>query len=1855
MKKRLFCTLIIALMMALLTVTASAATATGTCGAEGYSVTWSLTNDGTLTISGNGPMKDFSDSPPWAGYADSITHVEVKNGVTRIGMSAFESFTALKTANLAASVKEIGMYAFIGSGLIDFPEAPGVETIDDYAFASCKSIIGIDLPEGLKSIGYRTFYNCTDASYVIIPSTIENITYEAFYQCKYLNQVHVADLAAWCALDFAPPYYTGGTYQGNPLWYSNALYLNGVKVTDLVIPEGVTELGNYVFVGASFNSITLPSSLKQIGSIGPQTFVGTDIYISDLAAWCAVEKKDYLWAHDLYLNGGKVTDLVIPTGITSLGKSAFDSCKSIESVSIPSSVTTIGDYAFYSCSALAEATLSQGLTKIGAGAFDSTALSEITIPASVSEVGLDAFAYLHNTLKTVTFEGCPATIGSTAFRYATADVYYPVDHAGWTADKMQNYGATSLTWVRPNPSGTCGAEGDNVIWEFDPETGVLTISGEDEMADCVGENNPWHAYLADIKAVVVGDGVTSIGSCAFQDCVALQSVDLPDTLDTIGIFAFDGCSSLQTIALPDSLTFIGDDAFFECISLQEITIPAKVRYVGQYAFYDCTALETVTFEGSAPTFGEDAFLNVGTAAAPAAVYYRAGNASWTASKRQNYGGNLNWQSYCPNHNDSSTDGDHRCDSCGEIMGEHSFTVTGRTEPTCGENGVITSVCDCGYTSHTTLPATGLHRYDNGFCTAGCNGYEPCGGSGTAEDPYTIGNAGQLYWYAAVVDEGYGERPQHSYAAAVLVDDIVVNENVLDEDGELKEGTYLDWTPIMKGGAFDGRNHTISGLYVNWADRGEDGSRVGLFGSTNYPVSNVGIVDSYFYGYSLVGAIAGYINDDLTNCWSNSRVVGEWYVGGIAGEIYSSFAYVTGCSNSGHVSGCGYVGGIIGHSSCYNGVGITDCSNSGTIESEGESGGIAGRLGGDNSTVDKCQNTGHISGSSWVGGIVGSSGGSTQISCCYNTGDISGTEYVGGIAGTTSLLDACYNTGMITGNLIDCTGWGDYVHMFVGAIAGECSTEYTDFGNELRYLANGCYYLEGTCDYGIGWEEILMMNPPMGGMGEDGEPWQPPYDYTEYCYAEEFASGEVCWNLASYCQDDSCCWGQNIDNGQPVQAYPVFSDAAVYCVETCNGDWTYSNTNENKDHVFSSDNDHVCDVCREMIGDHKYESVVTDATCTEDGEKTFTCGCGDSYTEPIPALGHKYSEEVTQAPTCTENGEVTFTCGTCGDTYTEEIVTEGHNADVAVQEHVIPATCVAGGSYDNVVYCTICEAELSRETVTTGMLPHSFTNYVPDNNGLKTAVCDNLCGASETRVDEKYTEPEIKVTPNVMEEGKAETSVEKDLLDEIADYEKNLYVNSEIVKMIFNNSALKKLLKDFDEAVTISIVAKDTTPENASNKLVFDVYVSVDGEDQEHTYFGENEGKVTVTVPMSKLDVPVGKRAYVYYVDGDTRTLVDSKYVHGGSTIEFVTDHFSTYEVLVDDCFDHECSYEADKCTICGAAKPADPVPMEGDIRLRSATLEMKEMIAILYKASEDSEADADPTKYANVAERGVLLYKTAELAATRDPAKAFETVILGYKASEGRYVGRTAGISAKDMGNVQYAVAYMKMTDGSYIFGTKEGADQVIEYSPRQYCENMVGKSTTSAEVKQLCHAMMQYGAAAQVDQLKQTTGLMNEGFAAVPYDESVLGEEKFSVNKETVNGLTLKSATLELKGAMSYLVKCTADTTLSGKALYMEYTLEKESGTRTGSVEMVYNTGEGRWVATIRGISAKDMGATLTVKPYYVDENGEKVYGGELVYSAYEYVRRAQTNTSFAESTKELSRALAMYVHYANIFGYNK
>jgi len=328
------------------------------------------------------------------------------------------------------------------------------------------------------------------------------------------------------------------------------------------------------------------------------------------------------------------------------------------------------------------------------------------------------------------------------------------------------------------------------------------------------------------------------------------------------------------------------------------------------------------------------------------------------------------------------------------------------------------------------------------------------------------------------------------------------------------------------------------------------------------------------------------------------------------------------------------------------------------------------------------------------------------------------------------------------------------------------------------------------------------------------------------------------------------------------------------------------------------------------------------------------------------------------------------------------------------------------------------------------------------------------------------------------------------------------------------------------------------------------------------------------------------------------------------------------------------------CTGCGKAEA-----LQGSIRLRSGTLNLLDKVCIIYKCSDDlTTANA-----ADVAERGVLLYDSAEKAAAGDPALAYETVLLTYDEAEQRYVGQTEGIDARDMGTSQFAVAYIKMVDGTMYYGTKDGAAQApIEYSPLKYCQNKMNDPVVGT----LCRAMMHYGAAAQVLQYGMTDGLMNEGFAPVAYDESVLGKTVLVTDTAVINGMRLRSATMDLKGAISYIVKYSVeDAGLAEQQLYAEYRIDAEDGAVSGEVALEPGS-DGRLWATINGVPAMDLGATLTVKPYYLDENGSKVYGGELVYSGYEYVRRTLEKAENPESLKSLAKAMAMYVHYADAYG---
>ena len=268
-------------------VTAFAAETNSDVGESGTTgdCTWTLDDDGTLTVSGSGIMGNyFYRETPWG---DRVTSVVIEDGVTSVGSYAFYDCEKLTSVTIPDSVTNIGNNAFeYCTELTSVTIPDSVTSIEYQAFSVCTGLNSVTIPDGVTSIGEGAFSGCSELTSVTIPESVTSIGYEAFTGCWELTGVYIRDLAAWCSISF-------GDSSANPLYNANKLYLNNELVTDLVIPDSVTSIGDYTFPG----------------------YTG-------------------------------LTSVTIPDSVTSIGNNAFNDCTELTSVTIPDSVTNIGERAF---------------------------------------------------------------------------------------------------------------------------------------------------------------------------------------------------------------------------------------------------------------------------------------------------------------------------------------------------------------------------------------------------------------------------------------------------------------------------------------------------------------------------------------------------------------------------------------------------------------------------------------------------------------------------------------------------------------------------------------------------------------------------------------------------------------------------------------------------------------------------------------------------------------------------------------------------------------------------------------------------------------------------------------------------------------------------------------------------------------------------------------------------------------------------------------------------------------------------------------------------------------------------------------------------------------------------------------------------------------------------------------------------------------------------------------------------------------------------------------------------------------------------------------------------------------------
>ena len=282
-------------------------------------------------------------------------------------------------------------------------------------------------------------------------------------------------------------------------------------------------------------------------------------------------QKPSSWAEK---HGDSIVSAIIQTSVVNIGGGAFCDCVNLTSVTIPDSVTSIGAFAFEGCASLTSVTIPDSVTSIGYCAFVRCAsLTNVTIPDSVAFIGDWAFL------------ACDSL----------TDIYYSGSPAQWKKvggnDQLKN---ATIHYDKTDSD----KKDMNLTWTLDSD-GVLTISGAGAMDDWeYRDYAPWYGKRDNIVTAVINNGVTSIGSYAFNGCANLTSVTIPDSVASIGDYAFVSCANLTSVTISYGLTSIGEGAFVSCASLTRVTIPDSVTSIGSYAFFGCESLTSVTIPKS---------------------------------------------------------------------------------------------------------------------------------------------------------------------------------------------------------------------------------------------------------------------------------------------------------------------------------------------------------------------------------------------------------------------------------------------------------------------------------------------------------------------------------------------------------------------------------------------------------------------------------------------------------------------------------------------------------------------------------------------------------------------------------------------------------------------------------------------------------------------------------------------------------------------------------------------------------------------------------------------------------------------------------------------------------------------------------------------------------------------------------------------------------------------------------------------------------------------------------------------------------------------------------------------------------
>lgn len=581
-------------------------------------------------------LRYIGDSALWG--CESLQKITIPNGVSHIGTAAFSN-TGIKEIICNSPEYTIDNYYLLDKNRNRIIKYFGSEdnvvvppNVNDItgAFAGCKDIEHITLPQGLTCIGERTFMNCSRLKTIVIQEGVREIGRCAFMNCQCLEYIIIPE-GVEMIREFCFDYCQNLRYivlpstieqigSANPEFFDFGIFNEKcISLNHIFIPKGTKEkfikfFSEKILVEGSPEDFFAKNKKNNTSTI-PVEDLKTAITEQDIReGWsdeqgvrysndgkrllyssrrigntiCTSGIKDYtvkdgtIVICDNAFESGALVCINLPNSIKKIGDSAFSGCRSLKQINIPSSVIYFGKYVFNGCSALEHIDIPASLKTIKKSSFkDCSSLKDITLPSEVIEIHDYAF-YNCNHLKELHLPDGLEHIGNNAFGNCSRiqEITIP----------------SSVKEISGNPFG---AENNTVICkssQFVVYKGGLYTSNKKTLLSC----------LSNEVAFDVADGVEIVSDCAFYEKRHLQKINLPPSLIEIGDKAFWGCDFIK-IQLPDSIKRIGNYAFGNCEQLSKIVLPNSLEYLGNNAFWRCERIYELVLPRTLKKIEEETF------------------------------------------------------------------------------------------------------------------------------------------------------------------------------------------------------------------------------------------------------------------------------------------------------------------------------------------------------------------------------------------------------------------------------------------------------------------------------------------------------------------------------------------------------------------------------------------------------------------------------------------------------------------------------------------------------------------------------------------------------------------------------------------------------------------------------------------------------------------------------------------------------------------------------------------------------------------------------------------------------------------------------------------------------------------------------------------------------------------------------------------------------------------------------------------------------------------------------------------------------------------------------------------------